>query len=233
MAASETGRLGSHDRPSRREVRPHGGAQPSRGQRKEALGWNFAPGRNFDSGQGRIEELRPRGAVSNRMRLRPLEKRDVFRTYRSFGSGSDGTTGTRWETAKTRTGATLLLRSKTPRGQDLGRASSGFLRVRARHRARPPFRGDKRVGTPCVPYELGGSASPRAWYGKAFDDSERTRILQSLAFRARMERRAFPLALPPRSSLTLVSCRPWREDALDSQRSEAEWGAHPVRSWLL
>jgi hypothetical protein len=110
----------------------------------------------------------------------------------------------------------------------------GVLRVRARHRARPPFRGDKRVGTPCVPYELGGSASPRAWYGKAFDDSERTRILQSLAFRARKERRAFPLALPPRSSLTLVSCRPWREDALDSQRSEAEGGgSHPVRSWLL
>jgi hypothetical protein len=29
-----------------------------------------------------------------------------------------------------------------------------------------------------------------------------------LAYRARKERRAFPLALPPRSWLTLVSCHP-------------------------
>ena len=158
MAASETGRLGSHDQPFRREVRPHGGAQPSRGHWKEAFGWNSEPGQNLGSGQGRIEELRPRDAVSDRKRLRPQERRDSFRINRSFGSRRDGTTGARWETAEARTGVTLSLRSKPREGETSVKLPRGF--------ARPPFRVDKRRAQrgsrgECEPASVSGRVSRR------------------------------------------------------------------------
>jgi len=130
MAASETGRLGSHDQPLRREVRPHGGAQPSRGHWKEAFGWNSEPGRNLGSGQGRIEELRPHDAVSDRQRLRPQEnpryvsdQTELRLPARRNHRGKVGDCrGPDW--------SDIVTSEQTPRGRDFGQASSGFCASR-------------------------------------------------------------------------------------------------------
>ena len=145
MAASETGRLGSHDLPFRREVRPHGGAQPSRGHWKEAFGWNSEPGQNLGSGQGRIKELRPRDAVSDQRRPRSPEKPRL--SLRSSGASASGETGfvpdqselrlqARWN-HRGKVGdcrgpdwSDIVTSEQTPRGRDFGQASSGFCASR-------------------------------------------------------------------------------------------------------
>jgi len=162
MAASETGRLGSHDQPLRREVRPHGGAQPSRGHWKEAFGWNSEPGRNLGSGQGRIEELRPRDAVSDRQRLRPQEnpryvsdQTELRLPARRNHRGKVGDCrGPDW--------SDIVTSEQTPRGRDFGRASSGFCASRNRQQPSPLQGGHE---TSVSEYR-GGSASLRARYAK-------------------------------------------------------------------
>ena len=111
---------------------------------KNAFGLTSQPGRNFGFGQGRMEELRPQHVVSDGMGLRPQEnprpvsdqtglrpqeRRDSFRIERSFGFGRDGTTGMRWETAETRTGVTLSLRSKPREGKTSVELPRGFARL--------------------------------------------------------------------------------------------------------
>ncbi len=88
VAASEMGRPESHDQPFRREVRPHGGAQPSRGHWREAPGWisdldgisvlDRNTSRSFGTEMwSRIERgfgLRREEAVPDRTRLRLRER---------------------------------------------------------------------------------------------------------------------------------------------------------------
>jgi hypothetical protein len=96
-----------------------------------------------------------------------------FRIKRGFGLRRDGATGPRWETAETRTGAALSLRSKPREGETTVKLPRGFARRRSRHPANslrhdlamllgPPFREDGRTGTLRVPYEPGGYVSLRA-----------------------------------------------------------------------
>ena len=179
MAASETGRLGSHDQPFRREVRPHGGAQPSRGHGKERLradvptwtelrlrtgthGGASAPtcglGWNGASASGKPEKgLGPKEASASG------KPETGLRSNGASASGETGFVPDRTE-LRLREGwnhrdevgdcrdpdwSDIVTSEQTPRGQDFGRASSGFCASRGLSRAvaKTTDSSRKRTGT--------------------------------------------------------------------------------------
>jgi hypothetical protein len=195
VAASEKGRPGSHDRPLRREARPHGGAQPSRGHRRETLGWisNLngisVPHRNVSRSFG--PEMRSRikpgfgpgreETVPDRTGLRPRERWDSsgsnrasaqgemgqFRIEPGFGPGRDGTPRDKVGDCREPDWSGTATSEQTPRGQDHGRASSGFCASslqggQASHRAR---RGREPASPVCSPAadRIARSLLPGTW----------------------------------------------------------------------
>ena len=68
--------MGRTDQPLRREVRPHGGAQTSRGHWREAFGRNSCLDGTSVLCRNVSRMLRHRDAVSDREGLRPPERRD-------------------------------------------------------------------------------------------------------------------------------------------------------------
>jgi hypothetical protein len=79
--------LGRTDQPLRREVRPHGVAQTSRGHWRDAFGRNSCLDGTSVLCRNVSRMLRHRDAVSDREGLRPPERRD--------GSGSRGVSASR------------------------------------------------------------------------------------------------------------------------------------------
>jgi hypothetical protein len=111
VAAGETGQPGSHDRPLRREVRPHGGAQPSRGHWREAFGW--------------ISDL-DGISVLDRDASRSFGAEMRSRIERGFGFGREGTPRDEVGDCRDPDWSDIVTSEQTPRGRDHGQASSGF-----------------------------------------------------------------------------------------------------------